>query len=380
VSEPVPLRDVVRIFLQLGLTAFGGPVAHIALMHDQLVRRRRWMTDADFTDLLAVTNLIPGPNSTEMALHIGRRVAGWWGFLVAGVCFAGPSIVMVLLLAYLYVSYGGRADARAVLAGLGPVVIAVVAQAVWRLATSILTNARTIAVALAAAIAGIAGVQEVAVIFGGGLALAALSARRVLPVVLTLGMEGTLATASATGAAAIGPLSLGLYFLKIGSILFGSGYVLVAFLRADLVDRWALLTDAQLLDAVAAGQMTPGPLSTTATFIGYVLAGWPGAIAATAGMFAPACAFVALTGPLIPRLRRSRAAAGFLDGAAAASLALMAVVTITLARTTLVDPFAIGLAAAAAAALLVGRVNALWVVLAGAAAGLLRLLVQRGIG
>ena len=366
--------ELALLFFRLGTTAFGGPAAHIALMEEEIVRRRQWLTTEEFLDLLGATNLIPGPNSTEMAIHIGYRRAGWRGLLVAGLCFILPAALLTTALAWLYVRYAKLPQAEAVLYGIKPVIIGIVVHALWRLARTAMRSPLLAFAAVAAAVAAFAGANEIAVLFATGAILvmwsSAVSDRRkgdsVSAAAAPLAM---FATTSAMPA--FGLLPLFLFFAKVGAVLFGSGYVLIAFLRADLVERWHWLTEAQLLDAVAAGQITPGPLFTTATFIGYVLAGAPGALVATIGIFLPGFVFVALSGPLMPRLRRSRAAAAFLDGVNAASVALMAVVTWQLARSALVDGATIALAVASAIVLLRFRVNSAWLVLGGAVVGLL---------
>jgi chromate transporter len=369
------LRELALLFLRLGTTAFGGPAAHIALMEDEVVRRRRWLTREEFLDLLGATNLIPGPNSTEMAIHVGHRRAGAAGLVVAGACFILPAAVITLAAAWAYVRVGTLPQATAVLYGIKPVVIAIVVHALWGLArTAVKTPLLAAAAAGATALAAL-GVNEIALLLGTGIAVVLLQ-RGIASRVVAIGMAiaapvPTLAAAAATtSAAAVGLGGLFLFFVKVGSVLFGSGYVLLAFLRADLVDRWRWLTEAQLLDAVAVGQMTPGPVFTTATFIGYVLGGLPGATLATLGIFLPAFVFVAATGPLVPRLRRSPTAGAFLDGVNVASLALLVAVTWYLGRAALVDVPTALLAAAAAVLLVRYRVNSAWLVLGGGLVGL----------
>lgn len=353
--------ELALLFLRLGATAFGGPAAHIAFMEEEVVRRRQWLSREEFLDLLGATNLIPGPNSTEMAIHIGYRRAGWPGLIVAGVCFILPAALIVGAIAWMYVRYAQLPDVEAVLYGIKPVIIAIVADALVRLAKTAVKSASLAALAVVAAVAALLGVNELLVLFGTGAVVMLVRARNAML---------ALPLAAAGGAApAFGLLPLFLFFLKVGSVLFGSGYVLIAFLRADLVERWRWLTETQLLDAVAVGQITPGPLFTTATFIGYILGGAPGAVVATVGIFLPAFVFVAISGPLVPRLRRSRAAGAFLDGVNAAAVALMAVVTVELARAAIVDVVTVLLCAGSAAVLWKGRINSAWLVLAGAVAG-----------
>jgi chromate transporter len=365
------LREVVLVFLKLGLVGFGGPAAHVAMMEDEVVRRRGWVSRERFLDLLGAANLIPGPNSTEMAIHLGFVRAGWPGLVAGGACFILPAMLLVLALAAAYRRYGQLPDVQWLLYGVKPVIIAIVVQALWGLARQALRTPRTALAAAAVVGLSLWGVNEVALLLGASLALAA--ARLAGPVATALAaVPGTVWAAAPAAAVAGAPptlLALSLIFLKIGSILFGSGYVLLAFLRPDLVVRTGWLADRELLDAIAVGQVTPGPVLTTATFIGYLLAGVPGGIVATAAIFLPGFVFVALSSPLIPRLRQSRWAAGFLDGANAASVALMAVVTWQLARGALVDWVTGAVAAVAALLLLAFRINSAWLVLAGAALG-----------
>ncbi|MFL5338803.1 MAG: chromate efflux transporter [Gemmataceae bacterium] len=382
-ARQVPLRTVGLLFLRLGATSFGGPAAHIALMEDEIVRRRGWITHAEFLDLLGAANLIPGPNSTEMAIHIGHRVAGWKGLLVAGSCFILPAAVIVAALAWVYVRFAALPPVAGVLYGVKPVVIAIVVQALWKLGRTCVKSWPLAALAVVAAALCAVGVHELAVLFGAGLLTALVRWLRTKPKpagTTPLAVFGTaLPWANAVGGAApFGLWPLFLVFLKVGAVLFGSGYVLLAFLRADLVERTGWMTEQQLLDAIAVGQVTPGPVFTTATFVGYVLAGPAGAVVATVGIFLPAFVFVALSVPLLPRLRRSAIAGAFLDGVNVASLALMAVVTWQLGRAALVDVPTVLLAAASAGLLLRYRINSSWLVLAGAAAGLIRVAVAGG--
>ena len=324
-----PLAEVAQVFLRLGCTAFGGPAAHLALMEREVVQRRGWVTHAELLDLIGAANLIPGPNSTEVALHLGHRRAGWPGLLIAGFCFIMPSTILTAALAHAYVTYGTRPDVARGLIVLELVILYVVAQAIVRLTRTAIKSRRHAALAAFSVALLAAGVDELATLIAcGGAALLVLprgpTPARPAPYPEPVAGGAPLAPLLATPAlAGIGSGALFLYFLKIGSILYGSGYVLIAFLRADLVGRWHWLTEAQLVDMVALGQLTPGPLSSTATAIGWLLAGPAGAAAATAGMFLPAFMFVACSGWLVPRLRSSPTAAVFLDGVNLASLVLM---------------------------------------------------------
>ena len=376
--ERTPLGEIARLFFRLGATAFGGPAAHVAMMRDEVVTRRAWMTDGEFLDLLGATSLIPGPNSTEMAIHVGWARRRWAGLAVAGLSFLVPATLLTAALAWAYVRYGTRPEASWLLYGVKPVVLAVVVQAIAGLAPRAARTWPLRVLGLASAAASFVGVHELAVLFGAGLlVLAARAAATARP------------PGSGTPAAALGPLlplasaALSLpaaaatatlpaifwLFCRTGAVLFGSGYVLLAFLRADLVTRLGWLTEAQLVDAIAAGQVTPGPVFSTATFVGWILAGPGGAAAATAGIFLPAFLFVALSAPFVPRLRASRTAAALLDGVNAASLALMAVVTARLAPAAVVD-LPTGLLSGVAAVLLLRfRTNSTWLILGGAALG-----------
>lgn len=374
------LRELALLFLRLGTTAFGGPAAHIAMMEDEVVRRRKWLTREEFLDLLGATNLIPGPNSTELAIHIGHRRAGWSGLVVAGTCFIVPAFLIVAALGWVYTRFGQLPRVAHLLYGVKAVIIAVVLQAIWGLARGAAKTKLLAAVGVACVALGFWGVNELLLLLlaGGFVTSWRLVARRreggstappamkaLLP---GLPLGGVVAATAAPG------FNLGglfLFFVKAGSILYGSGYVLLAFLRADLVERWGWLTETQLLDAVAVGQVTPGPVFTTATFIGYVLGGPSGAVVATVGIFLPAFFFVAVSGPLVPRMRRSWVTSAFLDGVNVASLALMATVTWQLGRAALVDVWTVGLALASAVLLIRYRVNSAWLVLGGAVVGLL---------
>lgn len=362
------LRELGALFFRLGLTTFGGPAAHVAAMRTEVVEKRGWLSEGQFLDLLGAANLIPGPTSTELAIHIGWEQRRWSGLLVAGAAFLVPAVLTTLGFAALYVHYGSLPASAGLLRGVKPVVFAVVVQAIVRLGVRAVPSTGLRVLATVAFVAGLAGLDELVMLFGGGLVV--MAARRALPRGALLVPAGAPLVA---GPVAITLPAIFLVFAKIGTVLFGSGYVLLAFLRSELVERLGWLTEAQLIDAVAVGQLTPGPLFSTATFLGYVLAGWTGALAATVGIFAPAFTFVALSGPMLPWVRRSRAAGAFLDGVNAASVALMAVVTVQIGRAALVDLPTVGLAALAAVLLVRTRVNSAWLVLAAGAAGYLGL-------
>lgn len=354
------LREIAGLFLKLGTTAFGGPAAHIAMMEEEVVRRRGWVSREEFLDLLAAAQLVPGPNSTELAIHLGLRRAGWPGFWVAGACFILPAAVIVGAIAEAYVRFGALPVTTGLLAGVKPVVLAVVGQAVWEMGKTGLKTRRTQVIAAAVFALSLLGASELVLLLAAGVAAIGPGAVR----------AAFLPTLAAAGA----PVAFGLWplfgvFLKIGAVLYGSGYVLLAFLQAELVDRLGWLSAPQLLDAVAVGQVTPGPVFTTATFIGYLLAGPAGAAVATVGIFLPAFLFVAVSGPLVPRLRANPTAGAFLDGVIAGSLALMAAVLIPLGQAAVSAWWAAGLAIASLVLLVRFKVNATWLVVGGAAIG-----------
>ncbi|KAB2829451.1 MAG: chromate efflux transporter, partial [Candidatus Dadabacteria bacterium] len=367
------VKELARLFLRLGATAFGGPAAQIAIMHDETVRRKKWLDDKSFLDLIGAVNLIPGPNSTEVAIHIGYLRAGWRGLVTAGACFIIPAAVIVTALTWVYVQYGSTPEGNHFFYGIKPVIIAVILQAIVFIGRKAVTEPVAIATGIAAAVAYMFGVNEIALLFLGGLFVmlwknigsmrGGSAAAFLIPF---LGLDG--AAAEAKGASL---MSIFLVFLKIGSVLYGSGYVLLAFLNSDFVEHRGWLTHQQLLDVVAIGQVTPGPWFTTATAIGYLLGGVPGAALATLGIFLPSFIFVAISNPLIPRIRKSPWAGAALDGVNAASLGLMAGVMVDLAKASFPDPLTVLIGLAAAGALFLLRVNPTWLMLAGGAVGLL---------
>ena len=372
------LKELAWVFLKLGTIAFGGPAAHIAMMDHEIVRRRRWLTREEFLDLLGATNLIPGPNSTEMAIHIGYRRAGWLGLVVAGTCFILPAALIVTVIAWGYVRFGKLPQVERILYAVKPVVIAVVAQALWALGRRSVKTWTLALAGIAVVVLNFAGVDELVLLFSTGVAICLVDGFgnwKKIGACQTLcslfpAKNGIVASA-AVGSTAFGLWPLFGFFLKVGSVLFGSGYVLLAFLRSDLVERWHWLTESQLIDAIAVGQVTPGPVFTTATFIGYVLGGVQGASVATLGIFLPAFIFVAISGPLVPRMRQSRIVGAFLDGVIVASMGLMTVVTWQLARSAVVDWPTFLLAALSAVLLIRFRVNSAWLILGGAVIGLI---------
>jgi chromate transporter len=384
VFPETPLGELALIFLRLGTTAFGGPAAHIAMMRAEFVQKRRWLTETEFLDFVGASSLIPGPGSTEVAILIGLQRAGWRGLALAGSCFILPAALIVTALAWAYVRFGHLPQTAGFFYGVKPVIIAIVGQALWNLGRAALKTRLLAAAGLLAAGLAFWGAPPLVLLFGTGAALGIkgwlrdepkrsikpLAALTAVAVTL-IGLPLLLAALQPPASRIVSLGALFLVFAKIGSVVFGSGYVLLAFLRTDLVTRLHWLSSAQLLDSVAVGQFTPGPVFTTATFIGYLAAGPWGAAAATAGIFLPAFVYAALSGRLIPRVRHSPTARAFLDGVNAASVALMVVVTWQLGRAALVDGLTIALAVGSLLALLQGRINSVWLVLAGAAVGLL---------
>lgn len=364
------LGEVARLFLKLGVIAFGGPAAHIAMMHDEVVQRRQWVTEQAFLDLLGATNLIPGPNSTEMAIHLGFKRAGWRGLITAGACFIVPAMLIVLAFAWAYVRFGSTPQAAWLLYGITPVIIAVVFQALWTLARRAVKGVPLGILGAVVFVLYLAGLGEIPLMLGAGVVAMLLAnvprllGRSAILVPLPLAALAHGATLSAL-AVSSSLLTLFLVFLKVGAVLYGSGYVLLAFLQRDLVTHLGWLSNQQLIDAVAVGQFTPGPVFTTATFVGFVVGSWWGALLATIGIFLPSFVFVAAINPLIPRLRASAWLSVFLDGVNVAAVALMAAVTFTLGRAAIVDPFTVGLALVAIVLLLRYKLNSAWLVLGG---------------
>jgi chromate transporter len=386
------LKELALFFLRLGVTAFGGPAAHIAIMEDELVRRRKWLSREKFLDLLGASSLIPGPSSSELAIHIGYLRAGWAGLVIGGVCFIFPAAILVGIIAWAYVRFGHFPQVAAVLYGVKPVVIAVILQALWGLGRTAVKSSLLAIAGLVCIALSFAQVNALIILFGTGAILAgihALSRHRTenetkgaLSFVpawrAALGRIVPWVGVTGVTAAIPGMWFLFLVFLRIGSVVFGSGYVLLAFLRADLVVHRAWVTDAQLVDAVAIGQVTPGPVFTTATFLGYLLRGPVGALVATVGIFLPAFILVAISGPLIPLIRRSTTAGVFLDGVNVASLALMAAVSYQLGHSAIVDWLTAVLVISSAVLLLRFRINSAWLVLGGAVIGIAAGLIRGG--
>ena len=395
-SRKSSLGELITLFLRLGFTAFGGPAAHIAMMREEVVRRRQWMSDERFVDLIGITNLIPGPSSTELAIYLGYLRAGWPGLFVAGICFIGPAMLIVLVISWAYVTYGALPQVGWLFYGIQPVVVAIIAQAIWNLGRTIFKGVLAAVVALLVLVLYLLGVNVLVLLFGGAGLFGALrllqkrwsrkpSVMSVLLPAVPMSQRGswkvtlpTLGAGLLAGGTSFSLLALFLTFLKLGAIVYGSGYTLLAFLRADLVQNLHWLTDKQLLDAVSIGQFTPGPVFTTATFIGYILGGLPGAVVATVGIFLPSFVFIALIHPVAARLRQFAWTATLLDGVNAAALALMTGVLVQLGQHALMDALTWAVALVSFATLLRFKLNSVWLILAGAALGLLRFWLLKG--
>ena len=385
------LLEVAGVFLRLGFTAFGGPAAHIAMMREEMVQRRKWVTPEHFVDLIGFANLIPGPTSTEVAIYLGYLRAGWPGLLLGGICFIVPAMLIVLALAWVYVTYGRLPQVGWLFYGIQPVVVAIIAQAIWNLGRAILKGRWTLVPGVAVVLLYLLGVNALVLLLGAGVLIGGwqlwLRGRKITSQVTGLFLPTSLhlswGMVPGVAIAAVVPFSFGLLFLtflKFGAVIYGSGYVLLAFLRADLVQNLGWLTDRQLLDAIAVGQFTPGPLFTTATFIGYVVGGLPGALLATLGIFLPSFVFVALIHQVAPSIRRSPVASAMLDGVNIAALGLMAGVLLQLAQKALVDPVTWLIALAALAVLVRFKVNSVWLIVIGALIGLLRFAFIEPVG
>lgn len=381
------LGEVAGVALKLGLTAFGGPAAHIAMLRQEVVEKRKWMTDQHFLDLIGLTNLVPGPNSTEMVIHSGYIRAGWRGLITAGSLFIFPAFSLVLLFSWLYVEYGTTTTGEWLLYGIKPVIIAIVGQAIWGLSRTAVIGREMSTAAIMVVVGSIVaalyflGVNEIVLLFGGAaVAALAINWRALLGRISASSFApfGLLALPASYFALAVpedarvayGDLRLFLEFLKIGSVLYGSGYVLLAFLENTFIDNLGWLTTQQLIDGVAIGQFTPGPVFTTATFVGYVTGGFPGAVLATIAIFIPAFIFVTLIRPVVSRVRSRAWTAALLDGVNAAALGLMAAVTVILGRDAVIDVVTALLAVGALLVLLRFKLNSAWLIIAGGVVGI----------
>ena len=369
-EERGTLPEIAREFLRLGFVAYGGAAAHIAMMEERFVRQRAWVTRERFVDLVGAVNLLPGPTSTELAIYLGEIRGGVPGLITAGACFILPAAVLVVALAWAYLRFGAVPQMAGLLFGIKPVVVALMAQAIWNLARTAVKSAALAILAVGVVALAAWGVHALLLLIGAGILWMIIGAGRSLARTRAA-IVGLIGTGVAGAGGAIGAVPVFLYFLKIGAVLFGSGYVLLAVLRADLVAKLHWLSDAQLLDAIAVSQATPGPFFTVATFIGYILAGWRGAALATLGMFLPAFVYVGATAGFLPKLRKSPVASAFLDGVNAAAVALMAFVGWQFARASLINVPGAVLAIVSAVLVFRYKINSAWLVLGGAIAGIL---------
>ena len=369
------LKEIALVFLKLGTTAFGGPAAHVAMMDDEIVKKRKWLEKDKFLDLYGATNLLPGPNSTELAIHLGYERGGWLGLIIAGACFILPAMLIVMIFAAIYTMYGSLPEVSGIMYGIKPVIIAVIIQALIRLGQSAVKNMTTGVLGIMVIILSFLGFHELILLACAGIIMMLITNRQKLKgsrlsMFAPIFPVATVAARSVSeGSMALS--SLFLTFLKIGSVLYGSGYVLLAFLEADFVERYGVLTSQQLLDAISVGQFTPGPVFTTATFIGYIIQGIPGAILATMGIFLPAFLLVGILNPVIPKLRSSSWVSGLLDGVNVASWGLMAVVSLKLGISAVVDIPTIILAVVSIFIVFRYKINSAWLVLSGGIIGMI---------
>ena len=369
------LREVTLLALRLGFTAFGGPAAHIAMLRHEVVERSQWLSNGRFLDLMGVTNLIPGPNSTEMVMHIGRERAGWKGLVAAGSAFILPAASITLVFAWLYVRYGTTTVGESMLDGIKPVTLAVILQAVWTLGRTAAKSTTHVAVSVLVGVLYLLGINELLLLFGGAALAYAAHKMMAAPASISLLAPGLLGSATSWLAAtdpavSYNGLRLFVGFLKIGGLLYGSGYVLVAFVEGEFVERLGWITEQQLLDAVAVGQFTPGPVFTTATFIGYLTGGFSGAVIATVAIFLPGFIFVAIAHRLIDRLLEIAWVRPLLDGINAAAIGLMAGVALILAREAVAGPWTALVGIVALLLLIRFRLNSALLIVGGALLGI----------
>lgn len=374
IEQKSRLKEIAQVFLKLGITAFGGPAAHVAMMEDEIVKKRKWLDRDKFLDLYGATNLIPGPNSTELAIHLGYERGGWLGLIISGVCFILPAMLIVLVLAAIYVLYGSLPEISGIMYGIKPVIIAVILQALIRLGKSALKNKSSIVLFVLVISLSYFGYNEIFLLFLSGLLMMIIVNRNKfnksnLSLYMTISVSISTYSAKDYIENSISLSSLFLTFIKIGSVLYGSGYVLLAFLETYFVEDFGVITTQQLLDAVSIGQFTPGPVFTTATFIGYLIHGIPGAIVATIGIFLPSFILVGMLNKVLPKLRNSSWVSGILDGVNVASLGLMAVVSLKLGVAAIVDIPTIILAIVSIIVVFKYNINSAWLVLAGGIAG-----------
>lgn len=374
------LFQIIISFLKLGFTAFGGPAAAMAMMRQEFVTKRKWLDEDEFLDFMGISNLIPGPNATELAIHIGYKYAGWMGLVLAGVCYILPAMVIVLGFAWVYDRFGSLPSLEAVFFGIKPVVVAILLSALFGMIKPRLKLSIGIGISVVVLIAYVLGVGPLPLMIGGGVLLGFLGViKNKNEIPPSLGGFSSWLIFMANSQATADTFSLPRLFwvfLKAGSLMYGSGYVLLAFIENDLVRNLGWLSQSQLIDAIAVGQITPGPLSTTATFVGFITGGLPGAFLATLAMFLPGFVFVAITRPFLYQLRASRLGSGFLDGVIYASLGLWAGVTWEIMGAALVDPVTIGIAVLSLFLLITQDLNTSWMILVGAGVGIINLLIR----
>ena len=377
---PEHLKEVALLFFRLGATSFGGPAAYIAIMQRETVRKRGWVDDQRFLDMLGVTNLIPGPNATEMALYLGLIRAGWLGYIASGLLFILPGMLATLGLAWVYVTYGSLPQISWVLYGVKPVVVAIIIQALWDLGRKGVKDVLTAIVGVGAITLYFIGFNEIALLFtGAGVVLLVHSIRRMFKsgfsVLALLPMVGLQLPKLSTGGIPFSQTRLFLTFLKIGAVIYGSGYVLYAFFNSEFVVRLGWLNHQQLLDAIAVGQITPGPVASSATFVGYLMGGWPSALLASLAFFLPSFFFVALISWVIPLLRKKWWSGAFLDGVNVAALGLMVGVTWVLGQSAIIDWFSVVLVVVSLILVFRFKVNSAWLILGGGLMGIVYRLI-----
>ena len=373
-KEKSRILEVAGLFIKLGTIGFGGPPATIGMMQEEAVHKRKWVSSDYFLEMLAATNIVPGPNATEMAAHLGYIRAGLPGLLAGGIGFILPGAALSLIISIIYVQYGSLPEVEGIFLGINPVVAAILTSAFIRLGKSAFLDYRTILIAIASFVAALFGINEIPIIFAGGLLailLYSASSVNLLPLFM-----GFFSFAQAKPIA-VSPfknqlVQLGLFFLKVGALLFGSTYMLIAFIQTDVVNKYHWLSHQQMLDAVAAGQITPGPISSTATFVGYVIAGFPGALVATLGMFVPSFMIVILTGKYLPKLNKIPVVQYFLKGVTASAVALIANVTLSVYQSAITDITSGVLTAVSLVLLLFCKVDAFWTIVGGILFGLIR--------
>ncbi len=373
-GKRIYLKEVALFFLWMGATAFGGPAAYIAMMQRETVRNRHWLDDQSFLDMVGATNLIPGPNATEMALYLGLVRAGWLGYVISGALFIIPGMLATLALAWVYVTYGSLSQVGWVLYGVKPIVIAIIVQALWDLGRKGIKDALTAVIGIAVVTFYLLGFNEIVLLFAGA---AVVLLFRFVPRLLKgeasisslLPIAGMPVPLLSAGAVPFSQTTLFLTFFKIGAVIYGSGYVLYAFFNSEFVIRLGWLNHQQLLDSIAVGQITPGPVATSATFVGYLMGGWPSGLLATLAFFLPSFVFVALISRFVPLLRKKWWSGAFLDGVNVSALGLMAGVTWTLGRAGVVDWFTIALAVVALILVFRFKVNSAWLVVGGGVLG-----------